>query len=136
MDVFLTRDAGTSLEALRRLAPKRKAVGFLLGHTRARRVFVERVFPVPRAAWPGLEEFYRLDLLFEGRIIGFFAFDPDERTKRRLLAPFAAGKAFLEIGPARPAKKIEMTASVVDFDGRFRFARLPLLRERAAQPPV
>jgi hypothetical protein len=134
MDAYLGREALKALEALRRLAPRRATLGFLLGHTRGHRFFVENIFPAPSRAWPSLDEFYGLDRLFEGRIIGFFAFRQDEKIKRHLLAPFAVGKAYLEISPSRVPGKIRAAASVVDFDGRFRFVRLPLRAERAASP--
>ena len=131
MDVYLTGDARQSFEALRRLAPGKKALGFLLGHKRGNRIFVERVFASPRRSWPPLEELYALDRLFDGKITGFFAFGPDERIKRRLLAPFAVGKAFLEILHARAGGQMKMLAWVIDFDGRFMFVRLPLFKEPA-----
>jgi len=131
MDVFLTCEALQTTEALRRLAPGKKIIGFLLGHKRGNRFFVEKIFVVPRRSWPPLDEFYDLNRLFEGKIIGFFAFGPDERIKRRLLAPFAVGKAFLEILPARAGGQMKMSAWVIDFDGRFTFVRLPLFKEPA-----
>lgn len=131
MDLYLTRDALRTFEALRRMAPKAKTIGFLLGHTRANRFFVESVFAAPLREWPPLEEYYSLNSLWEGRIVGFFAFAPDAKVKRPLLAPFAVGKAFLEIALGRKAgTALEFQASAVDYDGRIKFIRLPLLKER------
>jgi len=126
MDAYLSAESLRSLEALSRLSPRGKPIGLLLGHTRGKRFFIERVFALPARAWPSLEDFYALDRLFEGRIIGFFAFRPDRRTAGALLAPHAAGKSFLGLSPARRPGKIRAAASVIDFDGRFRFVRLPL----------
>ncbi|MBM3295124.1 MAG: hypothetical protein FJY82_11475 [Candidatus Aminicenantes bacterium] len=138
MDAFVTAEAWASLEALGRLSPRGKPLGYLIGHTRGKRFFVERIFTVPGRSWPSLEDHYVIDRMFAGRVIGFFAFRPDRRTAGALSAPHAAGKAFLSLHSARRPGKIKAAVFVVDFDGRFRFVRLPFRKEpragRAASP--
>jgi hypothetical protein len=134
MDVYLAREAEKSIEAWGMFPGRKGAVGLLLGHTRGKRFFVERLFVAPGRSWPSLDDFYALDRLFEGRVIGFFGILPDNKTKRGLLAPFAVGKAYLEIKVLRPSGRFAASASVVDFDGRFRFVRIPLRLERTAGP--
>jgi hypothetical protein len=136
MDVYLAREAHRALEAVGLFPRKKGTCGFLLGHARGHRFMIEGVFPAPGRALSSLEEYYALDRLFEGRIIGFFAFAPAGPARRRLFAPFAAGKAYLEISPSRSSRKLKIAASVVDFDGRFHLLRLPLRKEPAAASPA
>ncbi|MBM3310083.1 MAG: hypothetical protein FJY80_01090 [Candidatus Aminicenantes bacterium] len=134
MDVYIAREAEKEIAALGLFGEGKGSLGLLLGHTRGKRFFVEGLFVAPGRDWPSLDGLYALDRLFEGRVIGFFAFRPGGPAARALLAPQAVGKAYLEISRARRTGTFKLAASAVDFDGRFKFVPLPLRREPAAKP--
>ena len=121
MDVFLGAEARLALDALRLVGGRARPKGLLLGHRRGPRYFVERVFAAGADFGFSPAAVRRLDALFGGRVIGFFVFRPGDATRRALLRPSAVGRVLIAVG-GRGA----MNASAIDFDGRFRFRRLPL----------
>lgn len=129
MDVFLTEGAARTLEAVRRITPASGSRGFLLGHRRGDRVYVESAMPSPRPTWPDLESFYALDTGLGKKIIGFFVCRPSASARRALLQPFGMGKVLVEI-PGAAGKKPVLSASWIDYDGRFLFRKIPAVIER------
>jgi hypothetical protein len=124
VDVFLTDDAERSLKALSLLSES-GACGYLIGHRRGPRVYVEAVIPAGRGHAFGIEQFHLLDDLYDGRAVGFFFFRGGRRAESRILQPFAYGKIVLEARPGgrrAPALK----AFSVEYDGRFTLSPVPL----------
>jgi hypothetical protein len=118
MDAFITREAAADIDALGILRTGPGAWGFLVGHKRGRRVFVERLFPAGSGAVPPpAERLDELDRRLAGRIVGLFAVRPGAAWKKAVLEPHFYGRLFLDLrlskkGPcARPY--------VVEFDRRF-----------------
>ncbi|MBN1937972.1 MAG: hypothetical protein JW843_00165 [Candidatus Aminicenantes bacterium] len=131
MDIFLTTGAFRTLTAAGRLASAGGCRGFLLGHRRGDRVYIESALPSPRSAWPSLESFYALDADLERKIVGFFIWKPSAAARMPLLQPFGTGKVLVELsGPA--GKKPVLSGAVVDYEGRFIFRRIPVIVERPA----
>lgn len=130
MDAYLTAEARQSFEALNALAPGQKHFGFLIGHKRGHRFIVEKIFPAPAGFKIDPGNILRLDELFAGRAIGFYASGDVARLKAGLRQPAAAGRLLLAVRTARRAPAIK--AYAIDFDGRFRFIPLPLISEEAA----
>jgi hypothetical protein len=124
VDVFLTSGAQADLEALRILQPPSGTWGFLLGHERGFRLFVERLFPAGRSGLPSGEMWRDLNRVWNGRAIGFFSHRPAAAFKKRLLGPEFFGKLYLETGVSgnRPG----LRAYAVDHKGRFFFSPLAL----------
>ncbi len=132
MDVFLTAGAFQTLGAVRRIAPAGGSRGFLLGHRRGDRVYVESVLPSPSPAWPSLKDFYDLDADLGKKIIGFYLIGPAGTAGKSLLQPFGAGKVLVEIsGPE--GKKMRVSGAEIDYDGRFAFRKIPVIVERPAR---
>jgi hypothetical protein len=131
MDIFLTADGFRTLGAVRRLAPAGGSRGFLLGHRRGNRMYVEKALPSPRPAWPSLESFYALDAEMGKKIIGFYVFRPSALARKPLLRPFGTGKILVEIsGPS--GKKPSLAGAVIEYDGRFLLRKIPLIVEAPA----
>ena len=128
MDVFITTEAARTLGASRLLAPSRGALGFLLGHRRGDRVYVESALPSPSPEWPSLKAFYELDTDLERKIIGFFILGSRPALRRTLLQPFGTGKILVEF-PVRKKGKAVPAASVIDYRDRFVFRKIPVLVE-------
>ena len=79
---------------------------------------MERVLPTPGSTFISPKRFFDLDRVLEGRIIGFFACQINTPQTKRILAPFAYGKLFLEVN--RDAKtQIKVKPFVVDYDEKF-----------------
>jgi len=97
MDAYLSREVYQSLKALKLISSRSASEGFLLGHKRGHRFFVEKIFPSMKGFFPSLKKYQELDQLFDGKVLGFFSFNPDEKNIKKILAPYACGKLFLKI---------------------------------------
>jgi len=114
MDAFLGREAYRTLEALALLSPQPGCEGFLVGHKRGQRYIIEKIIPLPRGLSRALENFYFLDKLFQGKILGFFGTSSSEKKLKRILKPFGYRKIFLDIQLDRK-KKLAFRASLIDY---------------------
>jgi len=128
MDAYLTKDAIRTLRALALLAGA-QAEGLLLGHRRGGRCLVEAVLATRPGFFPTLGSFLESDRLLRGRVIGFFSLKPAPARLKRILAPFAVGKIFLDASPLA-VKRGAPRAFLVDFDRAVRLRPLPCVREK------
>lgn len=117
MDAYLSRDAYQSLEALNLIAPHVSPDGLLIGHKRGHRYFVEKVFPALKGFSSFPQSYFDLDQLFEGKLIGFFTLNPEEKKMKKILAPFAYGKLFLKIDLEN--KRITIQSFIIDYEEEF-----------------
>jgi len=129
MDVFITAEAARTFGAVRNLAPEKGSRGFLLGHRRGDRVYVESVLPSPASAWPSLKAFYDLDADLGAKIIGFFIIGSSPAARKPLLRPFGTGKVLIE-SPAGAGKKRAVRGAMIDYRDRFEFRNIPVIVER------
>ena len=118
MDAYLSEETYQSLAALILIYSRSSSDGFLIGHKRGHRFFVEKIFPSTPGFFPSLEKYHELDQLFDGKLLGFFSFKPDEKKIKKLLAPFACGKIFLDINLSRQ-KKMTIKSYVIDYKNDF-----------------
>lgn len=118
MDAYLSQEAYQSLTALNLISSSSSSDGLLIGHKRGHRFFVEKIFPSLPGFFPSLKKYHELDQLFNGKLLGFFSFNPDEKKIKKILAPFACGKLFLEIS-SNQQKKMTIKSYVVDYDNEF-----------------
>jgi hypothetical protein len=126
VDVFITRDASLDIKALSVLRPGPPAWGFLVGHKRGHRVFVERLFPACSAALPPpAERLDELDRLLGRRVVGLFAVRPGAGLKKSLLGPYFYGRVFLDV--RFPKSGPVVRPFVVEFDRAFFLAPVGLL---------
>jgi len=133
MDAFLTIEAQQALRAVKAISPRKSAGGLLIGHKRGRRFFVEKAFPAPSGFTPSPGSLAVLDSVFDGRIIGFFRFNPGEKDERDLLQPFACGKLFLAVESRSKAESV-LIAYLIDYDGCFLLEQIPLRLETTPPP--
>jgi hypothetical protein len=131
MDAFLTVGAWQMLRAVKSTALRKNVAGLLLGHKRGGRFFVEKAFPVPQGFKPSFKNLDVLDAIFEGKIIGFFHFNPGEKDERKYLQPFACGKFFLAIDSLSSGKSI-LIGYVIDYDGQYEFDLIPVILEKSS----
>lgn len=118
MDAYLSQEACQSLAALRLIPSSSNSDGLLIGHKRGHRLFVEKIFPSLPGFFPSLKKYHELDQLFNGKLLGFFSFKPDEKKIKKILAPFAFGKLFLEIS-LNQQKKMSIKSYVIEYENEF-----------------
>lgn len=116
MDAYISAEARQLLQA--QIIMGARIDGFLLGHKKGHRLFVEEILPTQRGFFPSLEKYTALNTHLNDRIIGFFSFNPEENTTQKILAPFAQGKLFLDITP-RDSQKLDIEAYTIDFSESF-----------------
>ncbi|MGD1010258.1 MAG: hypothetical protein ABR951_08935 [Candidatus Aminicenantales bacterium] len=134
MDVFITREALTDVKALAVLRPQPPAWGFLVGHKRGRRVFVERLFPACGTPIPPPpERFDELDRLLGRKVVGLFAVRPGPAFKRSLAGPYFYGRLFLDVRLSRRGPIVR--PFVVDFARKFFLAPVLLETGPKGGPP-
>jgi hypothetical protein len=118
MDAYLSREARQSLTALRLVSSNALPDGLLLGHKRGHRFFVEKILPSLKGFFPSIKKYQELDEFYEGKLLGFFSLKPDEKKIKKILAPFAYQKLFLEIN-LNTRKEIAIKPHVIDYDKEF-----------------
>jgi hypothetical protein len=123
MDAYLTSEARRSLEALALLGGAR---GYLIGHRRGPRFFVESLVPAAGSRSFSGTDLRALERVLGAAVIGFFAVGPGRAAaKKETLRPFGCGKLFLEALPRR-GQSLELRAFAVEFDGKFGHEPVPL----------
>jgi hypothetical protein len=133
MDAFLTAAALRSLEAAGLLAGRSGAAGFLAGHRRGGRAYVEAAIPADPDSWVSPEAFAALDDLYEGRIIGFYVFSLAAADRRRIGRPHACGKILITAKKLRSGG-LNMRSFFIDYQDRFVLTPIPLARDRGRTP--
>ncbi len=118
MDAYLSQEAYQSLNAINLISSSSNSDGLLIGHKRGHRFFVEKIFPSLPGFFPSLKKYHELDKLYDGKLIGFFSFNPEEKKIKKILAPFACGKLFLEIS-SNQQKKMTIKSYVIDYENEF-----------------
>lgn len=118
MDAYLSEETYQSLTALILISSRSSSDGFLIGHKRGHRFLVEKILPSTPGFFPSLKKYHELDQFFNGKLLGFFSFNPDEKKIKKILAPFACGKLFLEIS-SNQQKKMTIKSYVIDYENEF-----------------
>lgn len=125
MDALLLEDALKSLQALNLIASSPSRDGFLLGHKRGPRFYIEKIFLSQKGFFSSIEQFFRLNRMFDGRIIGFFSFGADEKRIKKILSPHGFQKLLLTIRSNR-RRPMTFKPYVIDFDSRFFLSKIAL----------
>jgi len=118
MDVYLSEDALLYLKGQALESSERAPSGILLGHKRGQRFFVEQVYPARESYFSSEQNYWALDRLFDGKIIGFFSFASGPEKAAKILQPFAYGKIFLRI-TFRPKNQLTITPYVIEYKDSF-----------------
>jgi hypothetical protein len=118
MDAYLSQEAYQSLTAINLISAGSSSDGLLIGHKRGHRFFVEKIFSSLPGFFPSLKKYHELDELFNGKLLGFFSFNPDKKKIKKILAPLGCGKLFLEIS-SNQQKKMKIKSYVIDYENEF-----------------
>jgi len=125
MDVYFSREAFRTLEAQKIIATQQNSVGIILGHKRGQSFFIETIVSTTKGFFPSLEKFYSLNTIYKDRIVGFYSFFTDEKKTKKILAPFAHGKLYLDIHITK-SNTLRIKPSSIDYDKTFFFTPLKL----------
>lgn len=97
MDVYISRRALKELQAAVLLHAEKENLGFLIGHKRGHRYFIENIIPSLSDILINEKFFFSLNDLFSDKVIGFFSLSPNKTNKKTFFNPIGAGKILLEI---------------------------------------
>ncbi|TET26344.1 MAG: hypothetical protein E3J76_00410 [Candidatus Aminicenantes bacterium] len=118
MDAFLSKEALQMLLALSLISSTSNSDGLLIGHKRGHRFFVEKIFSSSKGFFPSLKKYYSLNQAFDKKILGFYSFQTDDKKVKKILAPFAYGKLFLQIN-INKQKKMAFKSYIIDYEKEF-----------------
>ena len=118
MDAFLSKEAFQMLLALSLISSTSNSDGLLIGHKRGHRFFVEKIFSSSKGFFPSLKKYYSINKAFDKKILGFFSFQTDDKKVKKILAPFAYGKLFLQIN-INKQKKMAFKSYIIDYEKEF-----------------
>ena len=119
MDAFLSQKAYSRIKALGCLPVRRVPDGLLLGHRRAKRIFLEDIFPTQRGFFPGLQKYLEMNQIFGDKIQGFFSLQKNSDSMEKILVPVAFGKLFLKINN-HSKNGLTMRSFLIEYDGNFK----------------
>lgn len=129
MDAYLSQGAYLSLTTLALLSPAAYSDGLLIGHKRGHRFFVEKILSSMPGFFPSLKKYHELENLYQGKLLGFYSFRPDEKKINKILAPYACGKLLLKIQPNRQ-KSLSIKSFVVDYKNNFLLLPVKLIKPK------
>jgi hypothetical protein len=129
MEVYLSKDVLESFSALRLLLADSSADGILIGHKRGHMFFVERILPSQRSFFSSEEKFLSLNKQLDHRILGFYSFKTDQRKIKKILAPFAYGKIFLQMFIDRK-DRLEIKPFVIEHEKDFHLSPIKFRSDR------
>jgi hypothetical protein len=127
MDAYLSQEAHLSLTTLTLLSPAVYSDGLLIGHKRGHRFFVEKILSSMPGFFPSLKKYHELENLYQGKLLGFYSFRPDEKKINKILGPYACGKLLLKI-QLNPQKKISIKPFVIDYKNNFFLLPVKLIK--------
>ena len=126
MDAYLTGDADRSLRAMALLAAT-SVHGYLIGHRRGPRYYVESVVPSVGSQGFSYAEVQSLDRIFDGRTIGFFVLGGSAKAWSLRAGPFACGRLALE-AKRGPGSGLRFKAFAIDYERGFVLSPVPVTR--------
>jgi hypothetical protein len=118
VDVLITPEARSEVEALRVVRSAASTWGFLIGHKRGHRFIVEKVFQAGSGqTLPDERLIAGLDGIWPGGVIGLFAVRPGAAFRKAVLGPAWYGKLVLSLGLT--SRRPTFRPSVIEFDRKF-----------------
>lgn len=97
MDAYISPRAAKELKAAVLLYPEKEIVGYLLGHKRGHRYFIENAIHSYSETLFEENIFFSLNDLFSDKIIGFFSVSSKQKNKTIFFNPLGIGRLLLDI---------------------------------------
>ncbi len=130
MDVYFSPEALTTLEAHKIISTQQNSDGIILGHKRGQSFFVEMIVSTTKGFFPSLEKYYSLNTIHKDSIVGFYSFFTEEKKTKKILAPFAHGKLYLDILITK-SNTLKIKPYAIDYDKEFFLSPLKLMRPQS-----
>lgn len=132
MEAFLGQQAYREIKALSLSSAKKFQAGFLLGHTRGPRIYIEKIWPSNEGFKQAAKIYWQLEKTLGQEIVGFFLFPSFGRAWLSILKPFAFGKILMEIN-LKENGAFSFKCSLVDFQHAFCLVPCTLLVESGGE---
>lgn len=130
MYVYFSPDAYTHLKARSLVTKPAAADGLIFGHKRGPAFFVEEILPTCKGFFSSTKKYRDLQNLYRQKVIGFFTFSPDDKKTKKIMAPFACGKLYIEV-ESRINSRLDIKPFLIDYEKNFFLSPL-----RCKKPPV
>lgn len=127
MNVYFSREALTTLEAHKIISTQQNSDGIIIGHKHGQSFFVERIVSTTKGFFPSLEKFYSLNTIYRDNIVGFYSFFSEEKKTKKILAPYAHGKLYLDILITK-SNTLKIKPYSIEYDNKFFLSPLKLTR--------
>lgn len=101
MDAYISQRASEELKAAVLIYPEKDIAGYLLGHKRGHRYFIENVIHSDSDILFVENIFFSLNDLFSGKIIGFFSLSSNQNNRKNFLNPLGIGRLLIDIQPGK-----------------------------------
>lgn len=132
MEAFLVQQAFREIKALSLSPSKKIQAGFLLGHSRGPRIYIEKIWPSNSGFKQAAKIYWQLEKTLGQEIVGFFLFPALNRAWPSILKPFACGKILMEIN-LKEDGSFSFNCSMIDFRHTFCLVPCPLLVESGGE---
>jgi len=125
MDAYISRRASTELKAAVLLYAEKDRIGFLIGHKRGHRYFVESIIHSYSDSLFTENIFFTLNDLFADKIIGFFSLSTNKDKRNIFFNPLGVGKLLIDIHPGEKSI-FKLKSFQIDYEGRYQLKPIEL----------
>jgi len=132
MDAYISQEAYRQFLILKNISQRPDIDGFLLGHKRAQRYFVEKILPTEKGFFSSIENYLEAEKNLEEELLGFFSFDYDKKKLEKILLPFAFGLLFLAVH-SNQRKALTFKPYIIDFKKKFYLSSIKLKLPKKAK---
>lgn len=101
MDAYISQRASKELQAAVLLYSEKDEAGFLIGHKRGHRYFVENIIHSLTDILFAENLFFSLNEIYMDKVIGFFSLSSNITNRKTFFNPIGVGKILLEIRPVK-----------------------------------
>ncbi len=125
MDAYISPRAAKELKAAVLLYTEKDIVGYLLGHKRGHRYFIENLIHSSPDVLFKENIFFSLNDLFSDSIIGFFSLSSERTNKKTFFNPLGIGKLLIDIHPGKNSTYV-LKSFQIDFKDIYKLKPIKL----------
>lgn len=125
MDAYISQKASKELLAALLLHSEKENAGFLIGHKRGHRYFIENIIHSLSNILVAEKVFFTLNDLFTDRVIGFFSLSSNKTTRSTFFNPVGVGKILIEIQP-RENRIFKLDSFQIDYEDGYKLKPIEL----------
>ena len=125
MDAYISQRAAKELKAALLFYTKKDIVGYLIGHKRGHRYFIENVIHSYSDFLTEENIFFSLNNLFSDKIIGFFSLSSNQNKKKPFLNPIGTGKLLINVQPGKNST-YKLKSFQIDYEDAYKLKPIEL----------